>query len=410
MQCERTGKSTSEKIKSQSRKRQIRERIRYVLNCMFRYIQHLLEWLPCKNNRICFITLTRKGYVDNMGCIAQALTERRCGVEIVWITKYPETCNAATDSGIRVVLYHTLRHFYLQFTAGIIISDDSLYHGLIRRKKQIYLNVWHGGINYKQLGREGVSFEDPLMEKIFVLKNPCPDYMVAGSRFFEENIKAAFGFDRTVFLECGLPRNDVLFRNPLLRGKAKKFYGIEHKNVILYAPTFRAKNDSRVIDGIDFDELAEAAQKRYGGEWVVLYRAHYFVQDTAVYGRNVIDVSGYGEMQEILIDADLLISDYSSCMWDFSFLYRPIVVYAPDERDYCERDRGLTKAGKRMPYPKAGSMGELTRIIGEHDFSSDVRKIKEHHKEMGAFETGDAIKYVTDFIILKTSGDEGEHV
>ena len=99
MQCERTGKSTSEKIKSQSRKRQIRERIRYVLNCMFRYSQHLLEWLPCKNNRICFITLTRKGYVDNMGCIAQALTERNCGVEIVWITKYPETCNGQRDQG-----------------------------------------------------------------------------------------------------------------------------------------------------------------------------------------------------------------------------------------------------------------------------------------------------------------------
>lgn len=233
---------------------------------MFRYSQRLLEWLPCKNSRICFVTLTRKGYVDNMRCVAQALQERRRDLEIVWITKYPETCGSALDSGIKVVLYHTVRHFYLQFTSGIIVSDDSLYHGLIRRKGQVYLNVWHGGINYKRLGREGISFEDPLMKRIFELKNPEPDYMVAGSRFFAENMKSAFGFDKTVFLESGLPRNDVLFHNTPLRGKVKRFYGIETKNVILYAPTFREKDNSRVIDGIDFERLTKAARQRYGGE------------------------------------------------------------------------------------------------------------------------------------------------
>lgn len=366
---------------------------------MFRYSQRLLEWLPCKNSRICFVTLTRKGYVDNMRCVAQALQERRRDLEIVWITKYPETCGSALASGIKVVLYHTVRHFYLQFTSGIIVSDDSLYHGLIRRKGQVYLNVWHGGINYKRLGREGISFEDPLMKKIFELKNPEPDYMVAGSRFFAENMKSAFGFDKTVFLESGLPRNDVLFHDTPPRGKVKRFYGIETKNVILYAPTFREQNDSRVIDGIDFERLTKAARQRYGGEWTVLYRAHYFVRDTALYGKNVIDVSGYEDMQEILIDTDLLISDYSSCMWDYSFLRRPIIVFAPDERDYCERERGLTAAGKKMPYPKAACMKELIEIMENHDFTQDVGKIREHHREMGAFDTGNATKCITDLII-----------
>lgn len=336
-----------------------------------------------------------------MGCVAQALLERDSGLEIIWVTKYPETCSSALGHGMQVVMYHTVKHFYLQFTSKMILSDDSLYHGLIRRKKQIYLNVWHGGINYKQLGREGLTFEDPLMEKIFVLKNPSPDYMVAGSRFFADNMKAAFGFDRTVFLECGLPRNDMLMHNASLQGKVKRFYGIGQKNVILYAPTFRVKNYRHVIGGMDFDELVQAAHRRYGGKWIVLYRAHYFAQAPAVCGGNVIDVSGYGEMQELLIDADILISDYSSCMWDYSFLHRPVIVYAPDEQDYCERERGLTIAGQKMPYPKAKCMSELVRMIEEHDFSADVEKVREHHREMGACETGDATTYLEEFILSK---------
>jgi CDP-glycerol glycerophosphotransferase len=402
-------KTMSEKIKRQNHTKRIRERIRYALNCLFRYSQRLLEWMPCKSSRICFVTLTRKGYVDNMRCVAQALKERNANLDLIWITKYPGTCSSASDSGIRVIPYHTLRHFYLQFTSGLLISDDSLYHGLIRRKKQVYLNVWHGGINYKRLGREGISFEDSLMEKIFVLKNPCPDYMVAGSRFFAENMKTAFGFDRTVFLECGLPRNDVIFHNALLQGNVKRFYGIEDKKVILYAPTFREQDDSSFMDGIDFEKLIEAAQERYEGKWVVLYRAHYFVRETSIRSKNVINVSDYADMQEILIDTELLISDYSSCMWDFSFLYRPIIVYAPDERDYCEKERGLTEAGKSMPYPKARSMGDLIQIIEDHDFAADVQKVMEHHKEMGAYETGDATGYITDFVISKMNKRQGTY-
>lgn len=393
------------KIESQCPARRMKERVKYILNRLFRSSQRLLEFVPYKENRVCCITCTRKGYVDNLRAVSQELL-RKGGMEIIWITKYPETCVTASDRGIKVVRYHTAKHFYLQFTARIILSDDSLYHGLIKRKEQIYLNVWHGGINYKQLGKEGISFEDPLMEKIFERRNPSPDYMIAGSRFFAENMKAAFGFDRTVFLESGLPRNDILFHDTRFRGKVKRFYGICGKNVILYAPTFREEHDMLAAGGVDFGKLAEAGHRRYGGEWVVLYRAHYFVQEAIVCGRNVIDVSGYDNMQEILIDTDLLISDYSSCMWDYSFLYRPIIVYAPDEERYCRKERGLTAAGRNMPYPKAACMEELLAIMENHDFTADVERIKAHHREMGAFDTGCATKYVTDFILSKMRVDE----
>ncbi|MDE5698050.1 MAG: CDP-glycerol glycerophosphotransferase family protein [Lachnospiraceae bacterium] len=391
----------SERVEKWGRKEHMRQRVTFLMNCMFRYSQHLLEWLPYKKKRICCVTLTRKGYTDNMMYVAQALLTKYPDIEIVWVTKYPQTCERAAENGVRVVAYHTIEHFYLQFTSKIIISDDSLYHGLIKRRKQIYFNLWHGGINYKQLGEEGLYFEDELMRKLFKMRNPSPDYMAAGSRFFAENMKNAFGFEKTVFLESGLPRNDVLFDKTSFSGKVKRFYNIEDKKVILYAPTFRERKNNAVMEEINFGQLAETLHQRYGGEWVALYRAHYFVQDAGIDSENVINVSGYENMQELLIDTDILISDYSSCMWDFSFLYRPIIVYAPDENTYCEKDRGLTAAGKRMPYPKAKNMEELTALAEKHDFDADVEKLIAHHREMGAYDTGNAIKCITDLIISK---------
>lgn len=391
----------SEHIQRWNKGERIKQGMAFLVNRFFRYSQYLLEWLPYNENRICCVTLTRKGYADNMMYVTQSLMERCAGIEVVWVTKYPHTCGCAARNGIKVVKYHTARHFCLQFTSRILLSDDSLYHGLIKRRRQVYINVWHGGINYKRLGREGICFEDPLMGKLFKLRNPPPDYMVAGSSFFAENMKSAFGFSKTVFLKSGLPRNDVLFHSAPLRGKFKKHYNIENRRVILYAPTFRGQGDAPTAAGIDFEKLAETAHNRYGGEWTVVYRNHYFARDKGFNNGNVIDASEYGDMQEILIDTDILVSDYSSCMWDYSFLYRPIIVYASDEAEYCGRERGLTTAGKKMPYPKAKNMNELLELVEKHDFNADVMKIMEHHKEMGAYDSGEATKYVTEFIISK---------
>lgn len=403
------------RIESGDHKRRPIGLVKYILNRLFRCSQHLLEWVPYRKDSICCVTLTRKGYVDNMKYVTQALMQKDPGLKIVWVTRYPGTCGNALKNGLRVVSYHTMRHFYLQFTSRIILSDDQLYHGLIIRREQVYINVWHGGINYKRLGREGIHFEDALMRKIFWSRNPSPDYMVAGCRFFEENMRSAFGFDKTVFLACGLPRNDMLFDKAVQSGRAKAFYGIRDKKVILYAPTFRERAGSQPEDLIDAARLGEAAHRRFGGEWAVLYRAHYFVSTGA--GRKeyhgMIDVTGYEDMQEILLDTDILISDHSSCIWDYSFLGRPIVLFTPDEEDYRKKERGYTRAGRELPFPRARDMDGLVDIIEAYDLAADKAKADSHHRRMGSYEKGDATEYVASFILEKlrevqTGGGSGE--
>lgn len=123
----------------------------------------------------------------------------------------------------------------------------------------------------------------------------------------------------------------------------------------------------------------------------MLYRAHYFVDSTYQFQRSdVMNVSGYNDMQELLLISDYMISDYSSCMWDFLLKRRPCIVYAPDCDQYCQNDRGLTAAGKAMPFPVTTNMDELIETITKYDEDTEYRKNEQHLQEMGSYDKGTA--------------------
>ena len=105
-------------------------------------------------------------------------------------------------------------------------------------------------------------------------------------------------------------------------------------------------------------------------------------------------------MQELLLISDYMISDYSSCMWDFLLRWRPCVVYAPDYGGYCQNDRGLTAAGEVMPYPIATNMEELTEIIKNYDEDLENEINKRHIEEMESYDKGTALKQI-GFLVEK---------
>lgn len=372
-----------------------REKVKHIGVLLLRHLQKGLEWVPIKRNRISMISLTHKGYGDNMKYLTEYLKQSG-NYEIVWITRYPQQCREI--SGVRVIRAKSVRHFIWQFTSGILFSDDYLYVAIMKRKRQIYINTWHGGINYKKVGYEGLVFETAFQKEKFALQNEKPQYMIAGSRFFEENMKAAFQIENTVFLETGLPRNDVLYvKNAELEKRIRKKLRLENKKILLYAPTFRSAAPKRIP--LELKEVLEALKKRYGGDWAALYRAHYFADGSEEFeSGDIINVSDYGDMQELLLVSDYMISDYSSCMWDFLLRKKPCVIYAPDYEQYCREDRGLTAAGRSMPYPMAKNMEELTDIIQNYDEAAESRKNEIHIREMGTFDRGNAAEMIEAFM------------
>lgn len=173
------------------------------------------------------------------------------------------------------------------------------------------------------------------------------DFWISNSDFETNVYKTAFWNvkDETVLL-YGHPRNDIFFdtkKMQMARQKVAVAYGAEGKKILLYAPTFR--EDYRTdCYGLDFFHLAKHIKRRFGGEWVFLVRLHPRIRDMAdeilPSAAGIVNATRYADMQELLAAADCLITDYSSCAFDFMLTRRPVFLFATDIHEY-DTERGF---------------------------------------------------------------------
>lgn len=357
--------------------------------------------IPVKKNRIAVYAYKRKGYTCNPKyLVEELLKENPRKYEIFWITQYPETCAEVKKRGIKVIKALSMKHFWVHFTSKVLISNDNLYGLYAKRPNQLYINTWHGAINYKRIGYESLNFPQKIQEKYFRLHNRQPDVYLSGSRFFTDNTAESFEFEKDVFVSTGLPRNDLMFRKDEgLREELCKKIGISPAyKIVLYAPTFRAGfavNDFN----IDYENVLLALEEKYDGKWVMLYRSHYFItKSLKIINENVIDVSQYEDMQELMYVSDVLISDYSSCLWDFSLTRKPCFVYAPDIEYYANKDRAFAYPTEKWPYAIAKDNKELINNIQVFDNIAYQKQIEEHQKDAGVYDQGNASQKVVEII------------
>lgn len=367
---------------------------------LIRFTMLILFWIPLKENRILINSHTRKGFSCNPKYLVLAL-QRRYGnlVEIFWISQYPETCDEVVKLGIPVIRANSLDHIRKCFTAKVYITNDSFPHWARHRRGQLWVNTWHGAMNYKHIGYGYLPAMNVLGRKLFRLKNRKPDIFVAGSHFFAENTAESFQFPSAIFLHCGMPRNDLFFgSDQRIRQRILERLDIySTKKIVLYAPTFRDSRCSSAY-GMDFVQLRSVLQKRFGGDWLILFRNHSFVTEELEDTVDVRDVSGYPDMQELLLVADVLISDYSSCMWDFSLLKRPCFVYAPDLDDYRDHERDFAYPVAKWPYPVARTNEELADNILQFEEEDFQAKLAMHHEDAGKLDDGMAAERLLDRI------------
>lgn len=355
--------------------------------------QWLLFWIPLKKDRIIVYSLKQRGFSCNLKYLTEYL-QNQSAYEILWVVRSEEERKLLENRGVQAVTAHSFAHFRYRHRAKIVITNDEFYPMCIHRPGQRYVNTWHGAINYKKIGYLGLGFTNPLQKLIYRMNNPCPDIFVSGSRSFTETTSHSFGFPEKVFLECGLPRNDILCAGiPSDKLEAlRRTVGIpDGKRAVLYAPTFRKGKASPDVN-LNYDRLLESLRKRFGGEWVALLRQHYFVASNGATHPDVIDVSGYEDMQELILTADVMISDYSSCMWDFILTGKPCFVYAEDLQTYLNEDRSFFIPIDSWPYEIADSCDDLCRRIEAFDEPAYAAKIRNHLQEHGSFDRGTACK------------------
>lgn len=356
-------------------------------------------WLfPIKRNRVLFISYGGEQYSCNPKYLSEYLIkDDSITVDIVWAFKDLKKFKWLGKKNIQIVKYGSFRYMKSILTSKVIITNNSISSYLPIRKNQVVINTWHGGGAYKKVVSDDNIKERKVVKETAKLFNV---FLSTCRKNTELMIRGTFGHEGKV-IEVGFPRNDIFF-NETVELKNKVYNHFDLKNnlkIAIYAPTFRKEADKNTYD-LDVIRLKSSLEKRFGGEWMIMVRAHHAIKtyfDFNSYSNIVIDATEYDDMQELLAVADFLITDYSSCIWDFSLMYKPCILFAKDIETY-KKERNFYVPIEKWHFPIVKTNDELMTYIDDFNEEENIKNIKKHFQEFGSFETGKATKIVGDEI------------
>ncbi|EYT52979.1 glycosyl/glycerophosphate transferase [Leucobacter sp. UCD-THU] len=235
--------------------------------------------------------------------------------------------------------------FAARRTARLLVVNDWLRYRFRRRRGQTVMQTWHGTmLKHLALGRPNVGLRTRLAIR---RESRRWSLLLSQNPHSTEQFRSSYAF-RGEILETGYPRDDRLAqamlgseRNPIAVRTARAALGIDpDARVLAYAPTWR-DGGLTLVDELDVRALAE----QLGEEWTVVARGHTRTHAFGRYGgatARVVDASQHPDVNDVILAADLLVTDYSSIMFDASIAQLPTVFFVPDLAAYRDRERGFT--------------------------------------------------------------------
>ena len=308
--------------------------------------------------------------------------------KFVWAFKDPSEYSDLKDNHNTIIVEKNSSMYFKYFAkAKYFVVNSRIEECIIKKKKQIYVQCWHG-TPLKKLGYDITVKGGNAMNTVADIKHKYRsdskkyNYMISPSKFCTEKFISAFKLKNpNIILETGYPRNDYLYSYTKtdVENIKKKLKIPSNKKVILYAPTWR---DNEHVTGLgyvynvnlDFGKLKE----KIGKDYVVLFRAHYFIAnkiDLSKYSNFVYNVSSYTDINDLYIISDLLITDYSSVFFDYANLKRPIIYYMYDFEKYKNELRDFYIDLEELPGPIIKDEKELIDSI------VNIKEINDTYKD-----------------------------
>lgn len=364
---------------------------------LLRWLVRIFFFVPIKKNRILINSHIGKAYSCNPKYISEYLQNNYPGrYEIIWFFR-------KANLGIEIpqtkkILYKSLKWLYYTVTAKVIIGNDGAVW-VPRRKNQLIIDTWHGGGCYKKVALANSNLDELVKYRTQISSREVNLYLSSSEYFSENIIRKNFKYSGKI-LESGMPRNDIFFQNENiilrrnLREKIAKQYSFEEDCfIILFAPTWRKKAEN--VEPLDIGTLKNVVEKCFSSQVIILGRGHH--KENASFEKNIIDVTLYSDMQELLLATDMLITDYSSSIWDFSFTKKPCFLFVPDLESY-KKNPGFERDIISWGFPVCETNSELMSAIENFKEEEHLRKMDEHHKTLVSYEKGYACQQVCDYI------------
>ena len=369
-----------------------------------KYLCIKLFWLfPIKKNKIVMSSYRGRSYSDNPRFISEAL-ENNSELDIVWIVND----GICISEKCRSVKTGSIRSYYEIATAKVWVDNCRKDIWISKRNNQYYIQTWHANLSGKKV--EGDA--EKALRRSYIIgakkDSEMADLFISGSRWETDLYRRAFFYNGEI-MECGMPRTDIFYKeNSCINKKVRKDLGLENQRIVLYAPTFRQDRRTDCYD-MDYSMVIEELEKNKGGEWVLVVRLHPNIanlHDFIKYDAKIINGSYYQDINEIIISADLLITDYSSCMFEAIEAKTPVIIYASDTLEY-NSERGSYISQNELPFPVCKNNKELQLALQSYDTSKYKRQALEFLKKYGVVQQGNSSEIVANRILSVIKQEEG---
>ncbi|MFD0353728.1 CDP-glycerol glycerophosphotransferase family protein [Streptomyces sp. NPDC127110] len=364
--------------------------------------------LPVKKGTVVFESHMGKQYSDSPKAIYEELVRQGAPFEAIW--SYAGAKPTGFPEQATLVKRWSWQYLRALAQAEYWVDNQGFPLALTKRPGTTYIQTWHGsalkrmGFHEPRTKAQGKPAQDRFQKAVDRF-----DHFLIRSEHDVRTLAKGFRLRDEVLLRTGYPRNDALVEahraeahsGERVRGPLAAELGIDpDKRVLLYAPTFRASADG-TVEGFEFPFDVEEFADRLGDRFTLLVRTHYLNSVSlppSVAGR-VVDVSRHHDITPLLALADGLITDYSSVMFDYAVLDRPMLFFAYDYEKYSTDIRGTYfDLKEKAPGPVVATADELMQAVSAFD-EADAKYAEARQRflaEFGEYDRGDAARRIVE--------------
>lgn len=360
-----------------------------ILDVLLVLVNSIVTLFTIKENQITFISLESKTLESDLLLLYQQLQETgKYQIKTV-LTKFDKN-NLWTNF---LYMLNTFKQmYYINRSKLVIINDNNYVISKYKRRGVQVLQVWHATGAIKKFGN-AIKREYPIANY---------DYVLANSAYWLQPYSEAFNVSTSNIRITGMPRVDHLLDEKYLISTRKslllKYPLLQGKKIILYAPTFRG-NIYQGFDSITFD--GQKIIDCLGDAYVILYKYHPLLKRVKSIENNTHFNMNHEDIHDLFTISDYLISDYSSIIFDFSLLHKPMLFYVPDMQTYMESIGCFVDYQDVMPGPKCKTIEEL--VIGIK--KADISRIDEFRDVFFTFKDGCNSQRVMELITKVMSSE-----
>ncbi|HET6533820.1 MAG TPA: CDP-glycerol glycerophosphotransferase family protein [Actinoplanes sp.] len=364
----------------------------------------VLTRLPVNRHRVVFESHMGKQYSDSPKYIFEELRRRGLPYDTVWAyadvpTGFPEDA--------RLVRRGSWAYFHALATARFWVDNQGFPHDLRKRPETRYIQTWHGSA-FKRMGFDEATIKQATYDRQQRLQQAIDRFDTFLIRSDHDARTLARGMRVSgELMPVGYPRNDALVTggDPTELTALRERLGLtDDRRVLLYAPTFRprpGRGPHRMHVPFDLDRFAG----EFGDRMVLLVRPHYLETVALPPGLagTVRSVAGVHDITPLMLITDALITDYSSVMFDYALLDRPMLFHVPDFDDYVGQSRGCYfDLAEHAPGPLTHDDEELFSALADLDTVArdHAERRADFRARFGEYDNGHAAKAVVDHFFV----------